>query len=423
MRSSFQDAQNEYNRPASPPISSHHASSPPARLPDEYRRLGPFGYYQPLSTSEPIVHVDTSATAHLSPLPASPALLDDIDTPAVPGSWYGAALSDILNSPPDERPASDESAHENMARSHDESDVVHFSPQNEALLNWPPSPGPGMPQVVFPSSNHTLAELLNGYHSMSNLTLEDPKVQEEEPSPTTVVPLSAGYVADITAPDGQIFAPSVTFIKVWRMVNNGTQDWPVNTEVVFVGGAQLASGNPPPHIQPMCTVGPLKPGEEKNIWTPELKAPDAPGRYTSYWRLRDDKGQLFGDSIWVEIEVINPAYSNPDETISSSSMIIMPDPPSPASLATDDRAILRSPANDTEENSDDYFSDSSSVSLVSMPSSEDEADATLWTESRLQTGFSSAGNRAQATADYVAEHGSQAMDYVLLYDDNTSEEE
>lgn len=116
----------------------------------------------------------------------------------------------------------------------------------------------------------------------------------------------------------------------------------------------------------------------------------------------------------LRIEVINPQQDS-DESMSSS-VVIMPDPTlsqtSPSAPAVD-RTISSSPTIHTEQLSDDdALSDSSSISLISVTSSEDEEDAGLWQASR-----------AQATADYVAEHRSNALDYVLLYDDNTSEEE
>ncbi|KAG6919025.1 hypothetical protein DXG01_009735 [Tephrocybe rancida] len=362
----------------------------------------------------------------LSPLnTTSPAILDAIDAPAVPGAWHSAGLSNIINSPPEQLvPFQPPTRKDDSVYSHEEATATDSPLHTEAILIRPASPDLPEMRQVFPSSNRSLADLLNGYNSMSNLKIEDVEIQEEL-SDIASTPLSAGFIEDITAPDGQIFTAGVTFIKVWRMVNNSARDWPSNTQVVFVGGTQLVSGNPPPHIQPMCTVGPLKPGEEKNVWTPELKAPDTPGRYTSYWRLQDDKGELFGDNIWVEIEVVNPSTpsSHREESLSSSSVIIMPDPTSPPSPGAIERAISRSPTVDTEDDSDDYLSDSSSVSIVSMPSSEDDADITLWAESRAQGRNTPVEDRAQTTAAHVAEHSSQAMDYVLLYDDNTSEEE
>jgi len=59
---------------------------------------------------------------------------------------------------------------------------------------------------------------------------------------------------------------------------------------------------------------------------------------------------------------------------------------------------------DRDDTDEDDVSDSSSVSMVSLPTSDDE-DAALWTDSRRQV---------------ATEHGT---DYVLLYDDNTSDED
>ncbi|KNZ80634.1 hypothetical protein J132_04876 [Termitomyces sp. J132] len=351
---------------------------------------------------------------------ASTALLDVNDTPAVPGSWYSNGLNSLLNDSVDERNGTRSANEASIQTSQRSTQSPTHSPLYiEAPINRPPTPHLAETHEFYPLRDTSLAEFLTVHHLMSNLSTEDQAAKGT--SNSTETPLSAGYLEDITAPDGQIFAAGATFIKIWRMVNNGTRAWPANTEVVFVGGAQLTSGNPLPHIQHMCLVGPLKPGQEKTVWTPELKAPDTPGRYTSYWRLRDDQGQLFGDSIWVDIEVVDPSQS--EESVTSSSIIIMPNPTSPPSPVADEQTISRSLTTDIEDSLDDYLSDSSSVSIVSMPSSEDEADATLWEESRTQDCATSPEIRVQATADHVVEHASTAMDYVLLYDDNTSEEE
>ncbi|KAG5649925.1 hypothetical protein H0H81_001447 [Sphagnurus paluster] len=180
----------------------------------------------------------------------------------------------------------------------------HSPLTNEALLTRPAAAEPLRARKVTP-----LAELLHGQSTlrMDDLAAATDPLEE---------PLSARFIEDITAPDGQIFPNSVTFVKIWRMMNNGTRDWPATTEVVFVGGTQFESDDNSPLA---CAVGSLKVGEEKNVWSPELKvgvvpisvgdetssdgftkAPEGSGTYTSYWRLRDDNGRLFGDSIWIE---------------------------------------------------------------------------------------------------------------------------
>jgi hypothetical protein len=109
--------------------------------------------------------------------------------------------------------------------------------------------------------------------------------------------LRAAYVADNNIPDGQVFPPGAEFVKSWAMRNDGTVAWPETTELVFVAGDRLQieglSGD-------RFKVGSVEPGAEVDIWTGEMKAPDAPGKYISYWRLSDGKGNRFGHSIWVE---------------------------------------------------------------------------------------------------------------------------
>lgn len=42
----------------------------------------------------------------------------------------------------------------------------------------------------------------------------------------------------------------------------------------------------------------LQPGEEMDISVP-LVAPNAPGRYTAYFRLAGPEGKKFGQRVWV----------------------------------------------------------------------------------------------------------------------------
>ncbi|KAJ7070776.1 hypothetical protein C8F01DRAFT_1107742 [Mycena amicta] len=169
----------------------------------------------------------------------------------------------------------------------------------EAMLNHPDETSQtNKTPVTF---THSLAALLNGYESENEIE----KVQESEDAvPASVavsVPASVGlratFLDDITLPDGQIFPPGAEFVKCWRMVNSGGEDWPVTTELVWIAGERLARGPGTPANVP---IGMVKVGGEIDLWTGELKAPEVPGRYVSYWRLRDDQGNAFGDNIWIE---------------------------------------------------------------------------------------------------------------------------
>jgi next-to-BRCA1 protein 1 len=171
------------------------------------------------------------------------------------------------------------------------------------------------------SFNHSLAALLNGYESEIEDKEKEPLVTIIEQAPTpppapapvslptpAAVPvpipplgLRATFVNDVTLPDGQIFPPGAEFMKCWQMVNSGGVDWPERTELVYVAGERLAREIGGPANVP---IGAVKVGAEVELWTGELKAPETPGRYVSYWRLRDGEGKLFGESIWVECVVL-----------------------------------------------------------------------------------------------------------------------
>jgi len=58
------------------------------------------------------------------------------------------------------------------------------------------------------------------------------------------------------------------------------------------------------------------------VFALDMKAPEEPGRYVSYWRLKDDKGRPFGHRVWCDVIVAEPQNSS-DGSLTSSS-IIMP---------------------------------------------------------------------------------------------------
>ncbi|TFK41817.1 hypothetical protein BDQ12DRAFT_677209 [Crucibulum laeve] len=271
-------------------------------------------------------------------------------------------------------------------------------------------------------SNNSLAPFLTlgGYGSpatgseegfgASSTNSVEPVAEPEE--------LSAIFLHDVTVPDGQIFPPGAEFVKCWKMMNDSTCDWPESTELMFIAGESLAINS-----QTM-KVGPVKAGAEVELSTGELKAPEKPGRYISYWRLRDDQGVIFGSSIWIDITVaeVSNAHSehSSDESLASS-VIVMPHAAqscaasassAPLSATGDEHAsitVIESPftVRSIVDEDSDIDSDASSVSLRSMSSDDED-----WEDSRVQA----SGQRTVA-AD------SHAMDYVLLYDDTPSSEE
>lgn len=156
-----------------------------------------------------------------------------------------------------------------------------------ALLSKPEkTPRPGVFDGISPS--HLLSQLLD---NSSTVSLASPVVKNADED----AQLRASFVADNNIPDGQVFPPGAEFVKSWRMRNDGSGPWPADTELVFVGGDKLMI-DASEHFK----VGSVPPGEEVDVWTGDMKAPDVPGKYISYWRLCDNKGRRFGHSIWIE---------------------------------------------------------------------------------------------------------------------------
>ncbi|THV07447.1 hypothetical protein K435DRAFT_257605 [Dendrothele bispora CBS 962.96] len=166
-----------------------------------------------------------------------------------------------------------------------------FKPENPirslaAILNSQPEPEPVAVKQTFVEDRDKAEAAFSELPELSSSTAQ---IANSEV-------LSAEFIVDRSVPDGQEFPPGAEFMKSWCMLNSGRKAWPKGTELVFVAGEDLSSGEKGQPVQ----VGAVQPGETIDLWTGELKAPDAPGRYAGYYRLRDETGNLFGHSIWLE---------------------------------------------------------------------------------------------------------------------------
>jgi next-to-BRCA1 protein 1 len=265
-------------------------------------------------------------------------------------------------------------------------------------------------------------ELLSVRQSLDNLirelpTLVPPPATDAKLGPSRI-PLSAAFVEDVTVPDGQIFPPGAEFVKCWRLMNDSGCVWPESTELVFLAGDSL-SVVATVGEEIVVHVGKTPVGQMADVWTGELKAPEIAGRYVGYWRLRADD-QLFGNSLWIDINVVEADSQHASDESMAASSVIMPTPSSaaqservPSVTVTTFSTQSHSIASVTEDNLSDAGSD---MSLISMPSS--PSDDEIWHETR-----SAPSSSAPAAANSSAASVSAAMDYVLLYDDDSSDEE
>jgi hypothetical protein len=133
------------------------------------------------------------------------------------------------------------------------------------------------------------------------------------PQPTVTITNSpsgcsnqAAFVADVTIPDETILEPGASFVKTWRLKNTGNCTWTSDFKLVFLSGdamgalasAKLTNASVPPNANLNVTVA--------------LKAPETPGNYQGYFKMRAPDGSVFGiepngiNPFWVLIHVAAP---------------------------------------------------------------------------------------------------------------------
>ena len=112
----------------------------------------------------------------------------------------------------------------------------------------------------------------------------------------------AGFVADVTVPDGSIFDPGQAFTKTWRLRNIGTCTWTTAYTMVFDTGTQMGSTTSvpfPSNVAPGATID----------LSVSMTAPNSAGHYFGYWKFKNASSTPFGigfnanRSWWVEINV------------------------------------------------------------------------------------------------------------------------
>ena len=164
------------------------------------------------------------------------------------------------------------------------------------------------------------------------------------PSPTNttapIIPLptssscdTAGFVADITIPDGTQLSPGQAFRKTWELRNNGTCTWNSSYQVVYYSGAQMGATSPQ-----QLTTGTVSPGQTIQI-SIDMVSPSQEGRHIGNWVLRNDKGTIFG------IGGSGPFYV--DITVVAGGVIGSPTPTATGGGSISTATATRAPASNT----------------------------------------------------------------------------
>ena len=100
----------------------------------------------------------------------------------------------------------------------------------------------------------------------------------------------ATYLADVTIPDNTVIPPGTSFVKTWKLRNDGNCAWGPGTTVdsmLAVGGATMGNAGPVP------LTFQVAPGQSANL-SVTLTAPTAAGTHRSDWKLHRTNGALFG---------------------------------------------------------------------------------------------------------------------------------
>ena len=113
-----------------------------------------------------------------------------------------------------------------------------------------------------------------------------------------ISPDNAAFIKDVTVPEKPVtvFWQKERFTKTWKIENSGTTTWNTDYKLIYYDGAFLTE------TTVISILKPVEPGTQVEL-SVKMVAPDALGSYTSYWKMINDKGQPFGDTISVEFLV------------------------------------------------------------------------------------------------------------------------
>ena len=184
-------------------------------------------------------------------------------------------------------------------------------PANSKIIS-PPTPvvvsSPIAPRLPSPSLTIQIPSPVPALVPLAPLVVSEPEMTQTITRPASLysnfiasrpalepIALSAAFVEDMNVADGTTFPPGAEFIKCWKMINDGRHDWPAETILVFVGGHRLAAfANAPKSYD----VGKAAVSQAVDVWAGDLKAPEEPGVYDSFWRLRNgETGEFFGHRV------------------------------------------------------------------------------------------------------------------------------
>ncbi len=97
------------------------------------------------------------------------------------------------------------------------------------------------------------------------------------------------FIRDVTIPPGTILSKNESFTKIWKVQNTGTCNWMYQYRLVLLSGDNFGSSGD--HIGRQVTVW------DWNEVYIDMTTPNKAGTYTSYWRMADGDGKMFGATL------------------------------------------------------------------------------------------------------------------------------
>lgn len=166
---------------------------------------------------------------------------------------------------------------------------------------------------IFKQRMHALKEARAAGQLQVQSLQRDLQYVRAEKNPKCKAVLALGrFVSDVSVPDGTVLTPGELVTKTWRFRNDAQVAWPAGTRLLFVGKNSDRMGAP----DEVLVQREVLPGAEIDISVP-LTAPQAPGRYVTYFRLSGADQRKFGQRVWCSI-IVKEAGSSSDEECSAN---------------------------------------------------------------------------------------------------------
>jgi hypothetical protein len=182
------------------------------------------------------------------------------------------------------------------------------APTSEAALTPQESPSPNPTAPISPTLEPAIEASDTGSPTLEP-TLQASRTGNPGLTPTikasgtgirpagTTGPLcdDSQFLEDVTIPDGMVLKPGEEFKKTWKIKNTGICEWTTAYAIGYAYGEKM-------HGSETKLLNSVAPGASVDI-TIKFTAPLFNYWYGSWWRLKNEHGDYFGDFVFVSVIV------------------------------------------------------------------------------------------------------------------------